>query len=245
MTTRFRPPFVTAFLRFTTRASALAGLVVLVLLIAGPSLLPPGPAPSALLVALAASPSTLGLAVLAALVSGVIGIAWGGLATLTGGIEGARRLTFLPLPLAAAMAPLLFGGAEAALVFAAGLACAPAVAVPAYATLRDLARRDLVMSLRAAGLREDKLIVRHILPNAGGPLLSAAWTALSPALFTVVLSGLIGSGTSYLADTWGALLTARSATSALASALLLAAGLAALSAVGRGLAAAARVGEER
>lgn len=245
MSTGVRPPFVTAFLRFATRPSALAGLAALILLIAGPLALPPGPNPAALTAALAAGPETLELAALAALVSGAIGIAWGILATLTGGIAGARRLTLLPLPLAAAMAPLLLGGAETALVFAAGIACAPTVAVPAYATLRALARRDLVMSLRAAGLREGTLILRHILPNAAGPLFAAVWTALSPALFTIVLSGLIGSGTSYLADTWGALLTARSATSALASALLLAAGLAALSAIGGGLAVAARVGEER
>jgi peptide/nickel transport system permease protein len=240
-----RSPLTTAFLRFATRPSALAGLLALIVLTVLPPLLPDDPAAGGLWLALAATPATLGPAAAAALAAGIVGTLWGTLSILTGGIESARRLTVLPLPMAAAMAPLLFGGGTAMLVAATALACAPAVAVPAHATLRLMARRDLVIALRGAGVREDRLVSRHILPNAAGPLFAAVWGAFAPALFTVVLSGVIGSGTTYLFGTWGALLTRHSAESAVAAAVLVGAGLAAATAVGKGLAVAARVGEER
>lgn len=230
-------PIAAAFVRFAARPGAMAGAAVLVLMLFA-AVAASGAAGGSMR-ALAATPSTLQPAFVATLLAGVFGILWGAIGILTGGVEAGRRLMVLPLPLVAAAAPLLFGGGETTLVAAAALACSPTVAVPAHDALRAVMRRDFVVAARAAGMREGRIFVCRLLPNVAGPLLTAVWRALPPALLTVVLSGMIGGGPSYLGETWGSLMIGRSMMAKLASAGLLMVVLASLIAIGRGLVAAA------
>jgi peptide/nickel transport system permease protein len=232
-------PLAAAALRFSARPTAMAGLIVLAALLGGGSGLTGDPAID---LALGGAPSTLGAAFGAALVAGALGIVWGALAILAGGVDTGRRLRGLPLALAAALTPSLFGGGLPVLILAAGLAAAPTVAIVANGAVRGALRRDYVMAARAQGESETRILLDHVLPAVSGPLLVAVWRGTSPALLAVVLAGLIDARASELGVSWGLLLSGRaSASVAVVAAVLVCVAMGALGAVAAGLATAARL----
>jgi peptide/nickel transport system permease protein len=233
-------PLTGAALRFATRPTAVVGLVVLAALCGAGGLT----GISEIDLALGAARTTLGTAFAGALLAGVLGAVWGALAILAGGVETGRRLRGLPLALAAALAPSLFGGGLPVLVLAAGLAT-PTVAIVANGAARAALRRDYVMAARAQGESEGWILINRVLPGVAGPWLAAVARGASPALLTVVLAGLIDGRASELGVSWGILLSGRaSPNAAVIAALLVCVALGALAAVAGGLAAAARLEAE-
>jgi peptide/nickel transport system permease protein len=85
------------------------------------------------------------------------------------------------------------------------------VLIPTFARLaraQTLAVRNLefVTAARALGARETPLLLRHILPNIGGPLLIQATVAFSGAVLAEASLSYLGLGTQPPTPSWGSML---------------------------------------
>lgn len=237
-----------AWRRFAAGGLAPLGLVVLAAMVSGGIAAALGD-DSGVIGAVAATPATLALAVLAAALGSAAGVVWGAFAASAGPaterrcMDAARRLTTLPLPLAVVLAVGAFGHRLPVLVGAVALVVMPMVAGGAHAAVRALSRRELRTGLHASGITGRTMLCRHVLPNLAGPLAAAAWPALGRALMAESLASFVGLGAPEGLGTWGSRMGAAAAAGDLAGLVvplaLFAVALAALAAIGDGLRAAA------
>jgi len=242
MSVRDHGPTTAACLRFLACPSAVAGVLLLVGLTVAGLILPPAEgARSAPIAALAAVPDTLRPALVAAVLSGFVGVAWALAALVAGGVEAARRLSAFPLQLAAA-AVAVAGGSEAMLIVAIGLTGSPAVAAAIHDAARSLSRGDLAAGARAEGEGELKIVAARLVPNLSATALVAAWSTLPSGILAVMLAGVWATGTGGAEGGWGAMIIGADATrlGMFHAAMIAGATLAATIGVARGLSAAER-----
>ncbi|MEV0280516.1 dipeptide/oligopeptide/nickel ABC transporter permease/ATP-binding protein [Streptomyces sp. NPDC050610] len=101
---------------------------------------------------------------------------------------------------------MIFGvGAEGA-VLAIGLAMAPAFARLTQTLSAAVAGRDFVAAARVAGVGRVRLLVRHVLPNIGEPLIVNATISAGMALLAFAGLSFLGIGVQAPAYDWGRLL---------------------------------------
>jgi ABC-type dipeptide/oligopeptide/nickel transport system permease subunit len=155
---------------------------------------------------------TLGMGVLALAVDVGLGLPMGLVAgTLGGRIEAALMrlvdalLAFPGLLLAMAVVALL-GIGMGSVAVAVGLAAAPAYARVARSAARDVRAQPYVDAARAVGCTRWRILVRHILPNAAGPLVAFAATQLGWVLLNGAALNFLGLGVRPGTPEWGAML---------------------------------------
>ncbi|MFE7119658.1 dipeptide/oligopeptide/nickel ABC transporter permease/ATP-binding protein [Streptomyces sp. NPDC057654] len=101
---------------------------------------------------------------------------------------------------------MIFGvGAEGA-VLAIGFAMAPAFARLVQTLSAAVAGRDFVAAARVAGVGRVRLLVRHVLPNIGEPLIVNATISAGMALLAFAGLSFLGIGVQAPAYDWGRLL---------------------------------------
>ncbi len=155
---------------------------------------------------------SLGLSVLATLIGALVGIVVGTLPLVTGPRMGrliaqaiAMSLAFPALLLALFTTAIIGAGARGT-VAAISLAMAPVFARLTQTLAAALKNSEFLLAARMLGAGRASIIVRHVLPNIGGPLLVTFMIGISGAL--VVLSGMsfLGLGVQPPSYDWGSLL---------------------------------------
>lgn len=122
------------------------------------------------------------------------------LTTLAGGI-----LAF-PIVLLALLIVGSFGASAKTLIAIFGLAFFPQVALLARAQTLAVFGRGYILSARAAGLSERKIVTAHVLHNIAGPLLVLVPQLMATAILAEAGLSYLGVGVQPPAITWGSLL---------------------------------------
>ena len=156
---------------------------------------------------------SLPVAAVVVLVAATFGTLLGGLAGFLGGWfdEGAMRLVdivlafpslILALAIAAALGPSIQNSMLAMLI----------VWWPPYARLvrgqvLGLKQRDYVAAARAVGLRDRRILLRHVLPNAIGPILVLMTMDFGTAIIITAALSFLGVGAVPPTPEWGAMVS--------------------------------------
>jgi oligopeptide/dipeptide ABC transporter ATP-binding protein len=161
---------------------------------------------------LVATRLSIGLALLATLIAVVVGLVLGTAPLLLG--RRAGRLVTTGVNIAVAFPGLLlalffavvFGVGMTGAVLAIGFAGAPAFARLTQTLSAGIADRDYVAAARIAGVGRLRLLVRHVLPNIGEPLVVNATIGAGGALLSFAGLSFLGLGVQAPSYDWGRLL---------------------------------------
>lgn len=155
---------------------------------------------------------TLGMGLVALVVTVGLGLPTGLVAGLFGGRTEAilmrlvdALLAFPSLLLAMAVVAVLGPGMNSVAV-AVGLAAAPAYARVARSAALDVREQPYIEAARALGSNEWRILARHVLPNAAGPLMAFAATQLGWVLLNGAALNFLGLGAPPGTPEWGAML---------------------------------------
>jgi peptide/nickel transport system permease protein len=162
----------------------------------------------------AATPLSLLIGTIAAAVSFVLGFAVGGTAGYLGGVGDlllSRAIEimlcfpvlFLLLALAAFLPP-----SPLTVIVAIGLATWPNDARYARAEILRVRNLDYARAARAAGAGPARVLLRHLLPNALGPLIVSAAFGVAYAILAEAALSFLGVGLPPPAVSWGGILSA-------------------------------------
>ncbi|PZA22399.1 peptide ABC transporter ATP-binding protein [Modestobacter versicolor] len=161
---------------------------------------------------LVATRLSIGLALLATLIAVVVGLVLGTAPLLLG--RRAGRLVSAAVDIAVAFPGLLlalffavvFGVGMTGAVLAIGFAGAPAFARLTHTLAAGITDRDYVAAARIAGVGRLRLLVRHVLPNIGEPLVVNATIGAGGALLAFAGLSFLGLGVQAPSYDWGRLL---------------------------------------
>ncbi|MBN8229187.1 ABC transporter permease [Corallococcus macrosporus] len=147
----------------------------------------------------------------AVVLSAAVGITLGGIAGYAGGLvdEALMRLVdvLLAFPgiLLALFITAVLGPSLANVVFALSFTGWTGYARLTRGQVLTLRERDYVQAARALGSGPGRILVRHLLPNAAGPLLVQATFALPGAIVAEASLSFLGLGVPPGTPSWGAL----------------------------------------
>ena len=161
---------------------------------------------------LVATRLSIGLALLATAIAVVAGLLLGTAPLLLG--RRAGRLVTAAVDIAVAFPGLLlalffavvFGVGMTGAVLAIGCAGAPAFARLTRTLAAGIADRDYVAAARIAGVGRTRLLLRHVLPNIGEPLVVNATIGAGGALLAFAGLSFLGLGVQAPSYDWGRLL---------------------------------------
>ena len=161
---------------------------------------------------LVATRLSIGLALLATLIAVVVGLILGTAPLLLG--RRAGRLVTAGVNIAVAFPGLLlalffaviFGVGATGAVLAIGFAGAPSFARFTHTLAAGIAQRDYVAAARISGVGRLRLLLRHVLPNIGEPLVVNATIGAGGALLAFAGLSFLGLGVQPPAYDWGRLL---------------------------------------
>jgi oligopeptide transport system permease protein len=156
----------------------------------------------------------LGVAAVATAIAVAIGVTWGAVAAYAGGridelmmrivdaLYGFPTLVFVIVVTSATGARSL-----AALVALIGAISWLTVARITRSQVLLLKHREFVEAARGAGARPARLVLRHLLPNAAGPVIVYATLALPQVMLVEALLSFLGLGVQAPLASWGTLVT--------------------------------------
>lgn len=151
------------------------------------------------------------VAFFAVVLSSVVGVTLGGLAGYVGGLvdevimRAVDVLLAFPGILLALFITAVLGPSLANVVFALSFTGWTGYARLARAQVLTLRERDYVQAARALGAGNARILFRHLLPNASGPLLVQATFALPGAILAEASLSFLGLGAPPGTPSWGAL----------------------------------------
>jgi len=154
---------------------------------------------------------SLVVACFAVVLSALIGVTLGGLAGYLGGWvdEGVMRvvdvLLAFPGILLAIFITSVLGPSLANVVFALSFTGWTGYARLARGQMLTLRERDYVQAARALGSGDARILFRHLLPNAAGPLLIQVTSAFPGAILAEASMSFLGLGAPPGTPSWGAL----------------------------------------
>ena len=161
---------------------------------------------------LVATRLSLGLAVIATTIGVTVGVLLGAAPTVLP--RSFARLVTAAVNIAVAFPALLlalflaviFGVGATGAVLAIGLAMAPSFARLTQTLATSVSGRDFVDAARVAGVGRSRLLIRHILPNIGEPLVVNATIGAGGALLAFAGLSFLGIGVQSPDYDWGRLL---------------------------------------
>ena len=161
---------------------------------------------------LVATRLSVGLALAATVIAVVIGLVLGTAPLLLGRragrlvVAGVNIAVAFPGLLLALFFAVIFGIGMLGAVLAIGFAGAPAFARLTHTLAAGIADRDYVAAARLAGVGRVRLLLRHVLPNIGEPLVVNATIGAGGALLAFAGLSFLGLGVQAPAYDWGRLL---------------------------------------
>lgn len=111
----------------------------------------------------------------------------------------------LPPLLLALLFLAVFGNSTAVLVLAIGLATWPVMARIVRAQVLQLREQDFVEAAYAIGSSPRRVLIRHVLPNATGPIIVQVTFGIAQAIFAEAFLSFIGLGPPPPSSSWGRL----------------------------------------
>ena len=99
----------------------------------------------------------------------------------------------------------IFGGSTLMMLLAIGLVSWPTIARLIRGQALSLREREFVMAARATGARGHHIILRHLLPNALGPVIVTVTFLVPRAIFAEAALSYIGIGVSPPTPSWGSM----------------------------------------
>ena len=165
---------------------------------------------------------SLGVAVLAALVSALLGVAWGALAGWHGGRADAAMMRAvdvlygLPFMLVVILLLLVVGRSLVNLFVALGAVSWLSMARLTRGQVMALRQREFVVACVALGLPTWRTLVQHVLPHALGPIVVLATLQVPAMVMEEAFLSYLGLGVQPPDASWGTLLAegARTLTAA-------------------------------
>jgi peptide/nickel transport system permease protein len=155
---------------------------------------------------------SLRVGILSTLVAILAGTVFGSLAGYYGGVADAIIMRFtdfmlsIPRLLVLLLVGGIFGTSIGLIVVLIGLTAWMHVARLVRAAFLSLREREFVEAARAMGAGDARLIVRHILPNAIGPIIVAATLGVAGAILAESTLSYLGYGVQPPIATWGNML---------------------------------------
>jgi peptide/nickel transport system permease protein len=120
-------------------------------------------------------------------------------------VDALQAFPFLILALA--LAATLGAGFGNAMI-AIGIGFTPGFVRIARAQALSLAHQDYVLAARALGMRDARILLRHILPNALGPLMVQTTLTMAAAILAEAGLSFLGLGVQPPTPSWGQMLNA-------------------------------------
>jgi oligopeptide transport system permease protein len=151
------------------------------------------------------------IAFIATAVNLIIGVSYGFISGLAGGrIDEAMMrfvdiLSTIPLILYVILLTVVIGSGIKSIILAIGLVYWVGMARIARGQILSLKERDYVLAAKISGAGLLRIMTRHILPNAAGPIVAAMTMMIPGAIFTEAFLSFIGLGVSPPAASWGTL----------------------------------------
>jgi peptide/nickel transport system permease protein len=155
---------------------------------------------------------SLEVGVLATLIAILVGTAFGALSGYYGGVLDPLLMRFtdfmlsIPRLLLLLLIAAVFGTSIGLIIVLIGLTAWMNVARLVRATVLGLREQEFIAAARLLGAGDLRLIARHILPNAVGPVIVAATLGVAGAILTESTLSYLGFGVQPPTPTWGNML---------------------------------------
>jgi peptide/nickel transport system permease protein len=155
---------------------------------------------------------SLEVGVLATLIAILLGTAFGALSGFYGGVLDPLLMRFtdfmlsIPRLLLLLLIAAVFGTSIGLIILLIGLTAWMNVARLVRATVLGLREQEFIAAARLLGAGDLRLIARHILPNAVGPVIVAATLGVAGAILTESTLSYLGFGVQPPTPTWGNML---------------------------------------
>jgi len=152
------------------------------------------------------------VAFVATLVNFLIGVVYGAIAGYKGGrtdnimMRIVDIINSVPLVLYIILLMVLFGkGGLGTIILAIGTVYWVNMARLVRGQMLSLKEQEFVLAAKALGVRSRKIITRHLIPNAMGPIIVSMTMMIPSAIFTESFLSFIGLGVSAPMASWGTL----------------------------------------
>ena len=156
---------------------------------------------------------SLFVALIATLVNFLIGVVYGAISGYEGGRVDSIMMRIvdiinsIPLVLYVILLMVLFGtqGGLRPIIIAIGTVYWVGMARLVRGQMLSLKEQEFVMAARALGVPKHQIIIRHLIPNAMGPIIVSMTMMIPSAIFTESFLSFIGLGVSAPQASWGTL----------------------------------------
>lgn len=151
------------------------------------------------------------IALVATMVNLFVGVLYGGISGFAGGrideimMRFVDILSTIPLVLYVILMTVGIGSGIKSIILAIGLVYWVRMARIVRGQILSLKERDYVLAARVSGAGPLRIMTRHLLPNAMGPIVVAMTMMIPGAIFTEAFLSFIGLGVSPPMSSWGTL----------------------------------------
>jgi len=152
---------------------------------------------------------SLGVGIAAALIDVAVGVIWGAIAAYSGGktdewmMRTCDVLHSLPYLLLVILLVVIRGSGILTILIAMTMTGWINMARVTRAQVAQLKTFDYISAARVIGASPTRIIVRHILPNAIGPIVAMLTLTIPSAIFTEAALSFLGLGIQAPAASWG------------------------------------------
>jgi oligopeptide transport system permease protein len=155
---------------------------------------------------------SLFIGVTAATIDMIIGILWGSIAAYTGGRTEEFMMRFcdvlhaIPYLLVVILLTVIRGSGIVTILIAMTMTGWINMARICRSQILQLKQNDYITAARAIGASPTRIVFRHLLPNAMGPIIAAMTLTIPTAIFTEAFLSFLGLGIQAPAASWGVML---------------------------------------
>lgn len=152
--------------------------------------------------------------VVAALVNFVVGVLYGGIAGYVGGrvdnimMRVVDTISSIPMMLYVILIMVVLGSGLQPIILAIGLTYWTGMARIVRSQVLSMREQEFVSAAVLLGVPARRILIRHLIPNAMGPIMVSLTMQLPSAMFTEAFLSFIGLGVSKPMASWGALANA-------------------------------------
>lgn len=152
---------------------------------------------------------SLGIGITAALIDVVLGVIWGAISAYAGGkmdelmMRVCDVLHSIPYLLIVILLTVIRGSGIGTILIALTLTGWISMARMTRAQVLQIKTNDYIAAARVIGASPIRIVIRHILPNAIGPIIAMLTLTIPSAIFTEAFLSFLGLGIQAPAASWG------------------------------------------